>query len=163
MYKQDNGSKPHCSINISWDSRSEMESLIISFLKRFNMKRQKTVNSLYWLLSVSQLWPLSLWGRAHSELRSVISALIFLWRHSVITDCCTTAWSPLHLLLTALWQLNFQVHELPLVSFWLAGSVRLSCLIPHHVWAVGWAFAAPCHVVGSVGIRNNKQTHQHRL
>lgn len=126
-------------------------------------KKAKTVNSLHCHLSVSQLWPLSLWGRAHSKLQSVISALIFLWRRSVITDCGNTARSPLHLLPTALWQLNTQVRVFPLVSFWLAGLVRLSCLMPHHVWVVGLALAAPCHVVASVGIRNNKQTHQHRL
>lgn len=126
-------------------------------------KKGKTVNSLCCHFSVSQLWPLSLWGQAHSELQSVISALIFLWRRSVITGWGTTARSPLHLLLTAPWQLNTQVRVFPLVSFWLAGSVRLSCLIPHHVWVVGRALTACCHVVGNVDVRHNKQTHRHRI
>jgi len=108
------------------------------------------VYPLHCHLSVSRLWPLSLWGQAHSELQSVI------------TDCGTTVRLPLHLLLTALWQLNTQVCVFPLGSFWLAGLVRLSCLIPHHGWVVGLALSALCHVVSSAGIRNNKQTHQHR-
>lgn len=89
-----------------------------------------------------------------SELQSVIRALIFLWRQSVIIGCSTTVRSPLHLLLKALWQLNVQVHVFPLGSLWLAALVWLSCLIPHHVWAAG---LAPCR---GLGIRN-KQTWQH--
>lgn len=126
-------------------------------------KKAETVNSLHCHLSVSHLWPLILWGRAQSLLQSVISALIFPWLQSIITDCGTAVWSLLHLLLKALWQLNTQVHVFPLGSFWLAGLVWLSCLILHHVWVAGLALAAPCYVVCSVGIRNNKQIHRHEL
>lgn len=80
-------------------------------------KNVEHVNSVRCHLSVSQLWPLTLWDQAHSQLQSVIRALIFLWRRTVITECGTTVRSPLHLLLTALWQLNTQVREFPLGCF----------------------------------------------
>lgn len=72
------------------------------------------------------LWPLecqstlttgSVKGQDHSELQRAISALIFLWLRRLIADCDTTARSPLHLLLTALWQLNTQVRVLTLGPF----------------------------------------------
>lgn len=76
-------------------------------LKILSIAVRVSVNSDHWLCK----------GQDHSELQRAISALIFLWLLRLIAGCNTTARSPIHLLLTALWQLNTQVHVLPLVCF----------------------------------------------
>lgn len=59
VYKQDNCCSLHCSLKVSWDSHSEMESLIISLGALLNINGQKlqirsiavgvSVNSDHWL------------------------------------------------------------------------------------------------------------------
>lgn len=159
VYKQDNESSAH----ISCDSHSEIKSLIISLGKLLYIKKAETVNCTplpFECQSTLTTEPVRPGPQRAAEFNQRFDFPLAAESNHRLRQ---TARSPLHLLQTALWQLNTQVRVLPLVSFWLANSVRLSCLIPHHVWVVGLALDAPCHVVSSGGIRNNKQTHQHRL